>query len=102
MAQLVQLQKDYDRFSKAGAEVLVVFREERGGLQGLKKAEKSSGGKFPILLDDDGAKTKVYSVSGFDTYIIGMDGKVAAKLEGTKVTRPSNEKILETLKKLAE
>ncbi len=102
MEQLVQLRKNYEGFSEAGAEVLVVFREEQGGIEGLKKAEKTSGGKFPLLLDDGGAKTKVYSKSGYDTYIIGKDGKVAAKLEGSKTKRANTEQLLETLKKLAK
>jgi len=100
MGQLVKLQKGYGRFSEAGAEVLVVFREERGGIKNLKKAELSSGGKFPLLLDDGGAQTKIYSESGYDTYIVGKDGKVAVKLEGSKEIRPTDEDVLKALKEV--
>ncbi|MBK1855228.1 redoxin domain-containing protein [Verrucomicrobiaceae bacterium 5K15] len=99
MRQLVQLRKDYDKFAEAGAEVLVVFREERDGLEGMKKSAKVSQGSFPILLDEKSAQTKVYSQTGYDTYIIDKDGKVAAKIEGTKKKRASNEEILAALKK---
>lgn len=102
MKQLGQLRRDYDKFVEAGAEVLVVFREERAGVKGLQKSEKVNLAKFPLLLDTGSAQTKVYSEKGFDTYIIDKSGNVAAKLDGSKLRRPSSKKLLETLNALSK
>ena len=76
-----------------------VFREEKDGLKGTKKAAKASGFS-PILLDTPVNKTKAYSQTDFATYLIGKDGKIKAELSGTKRVRPTADNILEKAREL--
>jgi peroxiredoxin len=95
MQQLVKLQEKYSEFKKQGAEVISVFREEKDGAEGIKKARAKTGAAFPILLDPGSAETARYSRGdSFSTYIIARDGKIEAVLEGVKVKRPTAEEIL--------
>lgn len=98
MGQLKDLQKNYQDIRKAGGEVIVVFREERDGVDGLKKSQKVAGAEFPLLLDLGAKSTADYSTSGFTTYIIDKQGKVKKILAGTKPKRPKAAEILAALK----
>lgn len=97
MGQLKDLSKNYEAIQKKDAEILVVFREERDGTDGLKKSQSNSGANFPLLLDPNMKNTGDYSTTGFTTYIIDKDGKVAAILAGTKPKRPKAEEILKAI-----
>jgi peroxiredoxin len=97
MGQLKDLTKNYAAIQKKDAEILVVFREERDGSEGLKKSQSNSGAKFPLLLDLDKKNTADYSTTGFTTYVIGKDGNIAAILAGTKPKRPQAEEILKAI-----
>lgn len=98
MGQLKNLQENYEDISKAGGEVIVVFREERDGVEGLMKSKKVAGAEFPLLLDLGAKNTADYSTSGFTTYIIDQEGKVKKILAGTKPKRPKAEAIIAALK----
>jgi hypothetical protein len=78
-------------------EIVAVFREEKDGVEGLKKAREKTKAAYPFVLDMDAEKTGAYSTEGFSTYIITA-GKVDEELNGTKMIRPNAEKILEALK----
>ena len=99
MGQLKDLSNHYEDISKAGGEVIVVFREEREGVEGLIKSQKTANAEFPLLLDLGAKETADYSTTGFTTYIIGKDGTVETILAGKKTKRPSAEAILEAVKK---
>ena len=92
MKQLVQLQKNKAEFDKMGIQMIAVFREEKKGIAGTKKASTKSGFS-PILLDTPLDKTKAYSQKDFTTYLIGKDGTIKAELSGTKTKRPTPETI---------
>ncbi len=99
MAQLKSIAKKKAQFKKAGYEIIAVLREENKGLEGAKKAEKSS--RFPTLLLDTPTKvTKDYQHEGYATYIIDKSGKVKAVLSGPKTKRPTAEAILKTVQEL--
>ena len=99
MKHLVQLQKKKAQFDKAGIQMICVFREEKNGPIGAKKAATKSGFS-PILLDTPIDKTKAYSPNDFTTYLIGKDGKIKAALSGTKKTRPTANMILAKAKEV--
>ena len=99
MGQLKDLSKHYSEISKAGGEVIVVFREERDGVAGLKKSQQTGSTEFPLLLDLGAKNTPAYSTTGFTTYIINKKGKIETILNGVKKNRPKSEAIIEALKK---
>jgi peroxiredoxin len=99
MGQLKDLSNHYEDISKAGGEVIVVFREEKDGPEGLKKSQKTASAEFPLLLDLGAKETADYSTTGFTTYIIGKDGTVETILAGKKTKRPSAHDIIEAVKK---
>ncbi|UUO05285.1 peroxiredoxin family protein [Blastopirellula sp. J2-11] len=98
MKQIKDIQANYDKIQAAGAEVLVIFREEEDGEKGLEQVKKITGAKFPLGLDLTAVQTKQYSAEGFTTYIIDAEGKIAQVLPGTKPDRPLANKILGALK----
>ncbi|MBI1246360.1 redoxin domain-containing protein [bacterium] len=98
MKQLADIQKNYEAIQKAGAEVLVVWREESSGVEGLKKIREKTKAKMPFALDLGAKKTGQYSPEGFDTYIVDEQGKIIAIIEGTKPDRAMGEEILKKLR----
>lgn len=99
MGQLKDLSKHYDGIVEAGGEVIVVFREERDGVEGLKKSQKTGSAEFPLLLDLGAKETEGYSTTGFTTYIVDKEGKIETILSGKKTKRPSAEAIIAAVKK---
>ena len=100
MKQVVHLQKDYQVIKKLGAEVLVVFREDKKEVEGLKISADKSGAEFSLLTDLGRKATPRYEGLGqtFKTYIIGPDGKVKKILTGNKLVRPNAKSVVEALK----
>lgn len=95
MAHLTELQKNYDAIKAAGAEVIVVFREEAKGTAGIRVARATTKAAYPIVLDAAGRGSgRTYSVGGYSTYIINSQGVITAILEGTKTERASVSDIL--------
>ncbi|MEX0793434.1 MAG: peroxiredoxin family protein [Pirellulaceae bacterium] len=99
MAHLKDLQAHYDRFQGENAEVLVIFREEATGIEGLNKIREMTDAKMPLALDLGGEKTAQYGQEGFPTYLIDEQGVVTKILSGTKAERPTAESILAELRK---
>ena len=102
MRQLVQLKQKTSEFKKLKAEVVVVFREERKQVDGIKAIQKRRQTKFTLLTDLGARKTKAYSRKRgqFATYLIDKKGVVREIIDGTKAKRPKSELILAALKKL--
>ena len=94
MKQLGQLQKNKEAFDKLGVTLIGVLREETKGIEGLKIASQKASGLSPILLDTPVKKTEAYSKNDFATYFIGKDGKIKARLSGSKRVRPTGNVIL--------
>ena len=97
MGQLKDLAKHQKAIHEHDAEIIIVFREEKDGPDGLLKSQQISGAKFPLLLDLDKKSSGDYSTTGFTTYIIGKNGNVKEILAGTKPKRPKSEAILKAL-----
>ena len=97
---MVHLQKDYDKIKAQGAEVLVIFREDKKEVDGLKISAAKTGAKFNLLTDLGRKVTSAYQGYGktFNTYVIGKDGKVHKILGGNKFVRPNAQIIIEALK----
>lgn len=92
--QLVQLQKSSADFKKLNTEVVVVFREERDGLKGLKTTQTKT--KLTTLLLDTPTKiTSDWSKDTFATYLIDSNRIIKAVMNGTKKKRPSSTEIIQ-------
>ncbi len=98
MGQVKQLQNHYQEIQKAGAEVVVVFREERDGMEGMMKSQKTTGAQFPLLLDDNKQMTGDYSPEGYSTYIINPKGEITQVIHGTKANRAGIPAMMKALK----
>jgi peroxiredoxin len=93
MVQLVELQKHKEAFESLDTELICVLRENKKGIDGLKKAYKKT--KFDIILDDTPAtQTKDYSKELWATYFIDKEGTVQSVLTGTKKKRPDASAVL--------
>ena len=104
MKQLVQLQKRADEFTALNAEVIFVYREEKEGVDGLKKIEQGTKTTFTLALDLDKQSSKTYSPKRmtFDNFVIDKDGNVAAIVDGTLRDRATADELLKALKKIEQ
>lgn len=104
MKQLVQLQKRADEFKALNTEVIFVFREEKEGVDGLKKIKQGTKTTFTLALDLDKQSSKTYSPKQmtFDNYVIDKDGNVAAIIDGTLRDRATADELLKALKKIEQ
>jgi thioredoxin-dependent peroxiredoxin len=95
------LQGKYADFKQAGAEVIAVFREDSGRLDGLKVVREASQAEFVLLTDYEAQRTTVYSPDAYTAYVINRRGIVSAVVSGTQAQRPDVAKLLEAVKLLA-
>ena len=96
----MQLQENYDAIREHDAEVIVVFREDQEGVEGLKKCRDSADAEFPLLSDLNKESSGAYSGDGFQTYVIDKAGVIRAVLDGTLRDRPMADEILSRLERL--
>ena len=100
MGQLVQLQdKLVDSIKTNHASVIVVFREESEGQEGLKKVVQKTKTPFTLALDTNAVQTKRYSPGKMvhDSYIIDADGIIRAILPGTRYDRAQADGFAQAL-----
>ena len=102
MKQLVQLQKQADEFKALNTELIFVFREEKSGVDGLKKIKTGTKTTFTLAVDLDKKSSKAYSSKRmtFDNFVINKNGKVAAVIDGTLRDRATADELLKALKKI--
>ena len=102
MRQLVQLQKQADDFKTLHTEMIFVFREEKSGVDGLKKIKDMTKTGFTLALDRDKKSTKVYSTKRmtFDNFVIDRKGNVQAVIDGTLRDRATADELLKVLRKI--
>ncbi len=100
MAQLVQLQENVsDQIKQHNANVLVVFREESEGQEGLKKVVEQTKTEFTLALDTNAEATQRYSPGKMvhDSYIIDSEGVIRAILAGTRYDRAQPDEFAKAL-----
>ena len=110
MKQLVQLRDELsETMKKCKANVMVIFREEESGQEGLKKVVEKTKVNFLLALDTPVKETSSYSPGEriHDSYIIDKSGIIKSILKGTRYERAKAlefkvelEKIAKTNKKL--
>ncbi len=102
MRQLVQLQQHADDFKKLNAELIFIFREEREGVDGLKKIKEAQKTTYRLGLDLNKEFSKAYSPKDgtFDNFVIDSDGIVRGIVDGTLRDRATAEELMKVLKEI--
>ena len=88
-----------DLIEKHNANVLVVFREESEGQEGLRKVAEQTKTVFTLALDTDAKETKRYSPGKMvhDSYIVDSEGVIRAILAGARYDRAQSHEFAEAL-----
>lgn len=100
MKQLVQLQKQLsDEIAQYNVNVLVIFREEDKGQEGLLKVVEQTQTQFTLALDWGARQTQSYSPGQkvHDSYLIGNDGVILAILPGKRYDRAQATEFAQAL-----
>lgn len=103
MQQLGELHKNAgELLKKHQANVVVVFREEAEGQEGLKRVVASTKTQFTLALDTPADKTKRYSPGEqvHDSYVIDADGIIRGIIAGKRYDRATSEEFAEILESL--
>lgn len=102
MRQLVELQKHESEFKNLDAELLFVFREEKEGVDGLKKIKDKHNTSYTLALDLNKQESSAYSSERmtFDNYVIDKSGVVRKSIDGTLRDRATAADLLKELKEL--
>ena len=105
MAQLVQLQENLgDLLKEHNANVVVVFREESEGQDGLRKVVEQTKTEFTLALDSNAERTKRYSPGDriHDSYVIDSAGMIRAILAGKRHDRAQADEFAKALSDLED
>lgn len=102
MAQLVKLQERADEFEALNTEVIVVFREERDGVEGLKKTLEKTMSTFRLGLDLNKEQTSRWSPKKgqFANYVVDRHGKIRGIVDGDLRDRATADELMAFLKSL--
>ena len=102
MKQLVELKEHAEDFEKQNAEIIVIFREEKEGVEGLKKIKERKQVDFTLALDFQKESTGAYSPGRmkFDNYIVDKSGKIRVIVDGNLRTRAKAKQLLDVLKEI--
>ena len=104
MKQLVELGKNKDAFTAAGADVIAVFREEKQGEAGLEKIVAKTKTTFDLALDNGNKQTARYSTGRreFTGYVINTEGVITNVFAGDLRNRAKSDELITALKALSE
>lgn len=97
MRQLVQLNKAYDEIRARGAEVLAIHLE--CSPEGTAKTVERQGIRYPMANDHE--LTMATAFSPTSTYLVDLDGTIAARWLDRIHDRATADSILEALDRIA-
>lgn len=82
--------------------MICIFREEKEGVEGLKKVLANTKTPFTLAIDKDKKSTKAYSTKQrtFDNFVISKSGDVKAIIPGTLRDRATAEELIKELKEI--
>ena len=100
MNQLVELGKNANAFTEAGAEVIAVFREEKEEVAGLQKIVNKTKTTFTLALDNGKKQTPRYSAGRreFTGYVINPKGVITKVFEGDLRNRAKSAELIDAVK----
>ena len=104
MRQLVQLKEHESEFKDLNAELIFVFREERDGVDGLKKIKEKQDPPYRLALDLNKKSSKAYSPRRmtFDNFVVDSNGVIRGVIDGTLRDRATAEELIKVLKKIQD
>ena len=99
LKQLLELKRNVAKLESANARVVVVFREEAKGFDGLKIIKNRAKVDFTFALDNDKLQTAAYSPGDkeYSTYVIGKSGRIEGIIKGDTKNRAKSQRILDTI-----
>jgi peroxiredoxin len=102
MRQLVQLQKHADDFKNLNAELIFVYREEKEGVDGLKKIKDKVNPTYRLALDFEKKSSGAYSPEKmtFNNYVVDSKGTVRGIVDGTLRDRATAEELTKIFKEI--
>lgn len=102
MRQLGELKRNADKFKAANAEIIAIFREEKDGLDGLKKIKEKTKVSFTLGIDTPAKATSKYSNGAkvFTAYVIDKNGKIQGIVPGDLRNRAKSKQILDIVAKI--
>ena len=100
--QLVQLEQQKQSIQSLNTEIITVFTEDKKQIEGLNLTVKKAKTDTILLTDLNSEHTKQYTSQGYDTFIIGKNGKILARIDGKKYNRPTGATLLTILKEVVK
>ena len=99
LKQLIELRRNAAKFENANAQVVVIFRDESKGIDGLKKMKARSKVDFTFALDNGKVKTPFYSPEDqeFSSYVIDNHGTIQGIVKGDKKNRAKSQMLLDII-----
>ena len=99
LKQLLELRRNVKKLEAANARVVVVFREEAKGIDGLKIMKKRAKVDFTFAIDNDKQQTASYSPGDkeYSTYVINKSGRIEGIIKGDTKNRAKSQRILDTI-----
>jgi len=99
LKQLLELRRNAEKLKAANVRVVVVFREEAKGIDGLKIIKARAKVDFTFAIDNDKLQTAAYSPGAkeYSTYIIDKSGLVKGIVKGDTKNRAKTQRILDTI-----
>jgi len=99
LKQLLELRRNIEKIKAANARVVVVFREEAKGIDGLKMMKARAKVDFTFAIDNGKQQTAAYSPGDkeYSTYVIDKSGRVKGIIKGDTKNRAKTQRILDTI-----
>ena len=97
LKQLLDLRRNAKKLKAANVRVVVVFREEAKGIDGLKIIKERAKVDFTFALDNGKQQTAAYSPGEkeYSTYIIDNSGRIQGLIKGDTKNRAKSQRILD-------
>ena len=104
MRQLGELNKNADSFSKAGVDVIAIFREEAKGVAGLDMIKEKTKTEYRLALDNGNKQTGRFAPGrkDFSSYVVNREGVITKIIEGDLRNRAKSNELLEAVAEFAK
>ena len=99
LKQLIELRRNANKFEEANAQIVVVFRDDSKGIDGLRMIKSRSKVDFVLALDNEKIETPNYSPGKmeFSSYVINACGVVQGFVKGDKTNRAKSQRLLDII-----
>ena len=99
LKQLLELRRNAEKLKAENARVVVVFREEAKGIDGLKLMKNRAKVDFTFALDNEKQQTAAYSSGDkeYSTYVIDKSGQIKSYIKGDTRNRAKSQRILDAI-----